>query len=270
MSKPEKKKTVEGVEREKKTAGDFLVDLQSEIAPLLLKLKNHRLYSLLISVSEIKVFMGYHIFAVWDFMSLIKTLQVYLTCVTVPWVPTKWPKLARLVNEIVLCEESDVNEADEASSHYALYLEAMKELHLDTAHIESYVQLIREGVPVKNALDIVKCDSMIKNFVRSTFSIIDSNKTHMVAAAFAFGRETLIPEMFLRILNEGGHNKADKLTYYLQRHVDVDGDEHGPAALEMVEVVCGVDPQLWTEAAQATTIALEARIKFWDDIADAL
>jgi len=253
-----------------KTSDDFLLDLQSEVKPLLHKLQNHRLYPLLSSVEDIKVFMNYHVFAVWDFMSIIKTLQIQLTCVSIPWVPTKYPEQARLVNDIVFTEESDVNEAGEATSHFIMYLKAMKQLELDTEKIEYFTQLIRDGTPLSSALELAGCNKAVKAFVESTFGIIQTNKVHMVAAAFAFSRETIIPEMFLQILKESGHKDCSQLTYYLERHVEVDGDEHGPASMEMVKMVCGCDPELWAEAAKATKIALEARVKFWDDIADAL
>jgi len=271
---------------------DFLAILQDEIEPYVERLRNHRLYSELSNLREIKVFMGYHVFCVWDFMSIIKTLQVsrdkkqstlgcsstilyplseyHLTCESVPWVPSKWPQLARFVNQIVLDEESDLDENGKVTSHFSLYLAAMQQLNLDTSQVDTFIKCIRAGVCVPEALKKSKCGPAIQEFVSDTFDIINTNKVHMIAAAFAFSRETLIPEMFIAILNEFHDEDASKLIYYLERHIEVDGEDHGPAALKMVQLLCGDDPKLWAEATQATITAMKSRDLLWTRIADAL
>lgn len=73
-----------------------------------------------------------HIYAVWDFMSLLKALQRHLTCVDVPWVQVGGSQARRLVNSIVLDEESDLETGP--VSHYELYLSAMEEIGVRERH----------------------------------------------------------------------------------------------------------------------------------------
>ena len=83
--------------------------IQREIKGLRQELKSHRLYEQLETIEDIKIFTQDHVFAVWDFMSLLKALQIELTCVSIPWVPRKKGKLTQFINEIALAEESDVD-----------------------------------------------------------------------------------------------------------------------------------------------------------------
>jgi len=248
-----------------------LAALEATIAPLQRNLESHRLYSLLNSVDAVCTFMNFHIYAVWDFMSLAKSLQNSLACQDIPWVPVERPDLARLINDIILTEESDVNIHNEAQSHFGMYLDAMQDMGLSTEPMTDFIRLIKKGTPVSEALRAAKVRASVVDFVESNFQTIASNKVHMVASSFAFGRETMIPAMFLQILKQKRDDEMyKKFVYYLERHVEVDRDEHGPAALEMIKTLCGTDPRKWEEATLAATKALENRHRFWDAIADAL
>src|SRR5689334_5459409 len=180
------------------------------------------MYARLDSHEAITTFMAHHVFAVWDFMSLLKSLQRQLTCVELPWVPSGPTGSRRLINDIVLVEESD-ELGGGFISHFELYLQGMTQAGADTSVIEPFIELIRSGTPVTEALDALPVPAPSANFVRSTFSFIQDMPLHCQAAAFAFGREDLIPEMFQQVVDVNeGLGRLDTFVDYLRRHIQVD------------------------------------------------
>ena len=221
---------------------------------------NHALYKKLNSVEDIAVMMEHHVYAVWDFMSLLKALQSLLTCTTSPWKPVGDGKIRQLVNSIVLEEESDVDKENNPLSHYEMYIDAMKQCGANTSAIESFVANV-------SATNIPSVNDGVDAFLNTTFDVIDSNETHKIASAFTFGREDLIPDMFTAIVNEyNTENNLDKFVYYLERHIELDGGEHGPLALELISNLCGDDDNKWREVEETAIACLVARKKLWDSI----
>lgn len=238
-------------------------DIEARLEPLRARLASHPLYASLRTPQHLRLFMQAHVFAVWDFMSLLKALQRALTCVDVPWVPMPFPASRRFVNEIVLGEESD-EYAGRPASHFELYLEAMEQAGADTAPMQAVLQQARLG---KLVLDGVP--HAARSFVESTFRVIREGSVAAQAAAFTFGREDAIPAMFrslVRDLNQQMGGDLSQFIWYLERHIEVDGDEHGPLSLRMVSDLCGRKPALWEEAAAAAEDALLARLALWDGI----
>lgn len=251
---------------------DFrILHLERSIEPLRKRILEHPVYSVISDPDALKVFMEFHVFAVWDFMSLLKALQQRLSCVETAWVPTENRLSRRLINEIVLGEESDVDLNGNPASHYELYLDAMRQAGADTKPIIHFVKTLQRGFKVKDVLhyNVAEIDRAAIDFMRSTFELIKRNKVHEMAAAFTFGRENLIPDMFseiVRELNEKQPENWSAFVYYLDRHIELDGDEHGPAALKMIREVCGDDDIKWLEAEEACLEALQARIDLWDAV----
>ncbi|MFT4031433.1 MAG: DUF3050 domain-containing protein [Siphonobacter sp.] len=246
-----------------------LESLQERLAPLQKQLIDHSVYTQISSLEDLRVFTESHVFAVWDFMSLLKALQHELTCVEVPWIPKGSGSTAYLINEIVTGEESDVDQNGERMSHYELYLKAMRELSADTSRIEAFIRKLQAGASVEQALEELVIAEGVKDFVRFTFSVIKRNRPHEIASAFTFGREDLIPGMFIELvrnLNKRFPGQLDTFRYYLERHIEVDGDEHGHLATAMVQELCGNDEIKWAEATQVAEQALQQRIQLWTTI----
>lgn len=243
--------------------------VEKRISKLREELKNHKLYTNLSDVEDIKIFMEKHIYAVWDFMSLLKALQHKLTCISLPWKPSKNAKTARFINEIVLGEETDVNENGIPKSHFEMYIEAMNEVGASTEKILNLVSSINSMQEIIDKLNRANLKKAEKDFLEFTFKIILSGETHKIAAAFTFGREDLIPDMFIEIINKSGdtnQNQFPQLSYYLNRHIELDGDEHGPLSLEMISELCGNDENKWNDVINVSREALEKRIVLWDEI----
>ncbi|WP_436770765.1 DUF3050 domain-containing protein [Yinghuangia sp. YIM S09857] len=270
--------------------------LLGETAPARRRVLAHPVYRMLTDADDVRVFMEHHVFAVWDFMSLLTVLRRHLTCVTVPWTPRGRPELRRLVNEIVLTEESDLTGVG-PRSHFELYIEAMAAAGADTGPVLCFLDLLGDGVPVAEAVQLCGAPPAAAAFVRQTWLIVEHAPVHGVAAAFALGREELVPRMFEHVLaapeqvREGGSREGDHrdggsrdgcsrdggrgadftlFAEYLRRHIEVDGDEHGPMALRLLEELCGLQPRRWRECAGTVSVALRSRAALWDAVAEAV
>lgn len=230
---------------------------------------DHALYQRLHTLDDLRVFAQHHVFAVWDFMSLLKSLQRKLTCVDTPWMPIGSANTRFLINEIVVGEESDVDQHGQRCSHFELYLKAMEEMGADTGPISQLILYVQNGVPVRAAMEKLKLPDSVQRFCRFTFDVIEQQPLHVQAAVFTYGREDLIPDMFHALV---GRLKAqypqqlDTFTYYLERHIEVDGDHHSQLALEMVNELCGNDLAKRDEAMSFAFRSLEMRRLLWDGV----
>lgn len=246
-----------------------IAKLQAALSSKRAALLAHPMYAQINSIEDFQCFMEQHIFAVWDFMSLLKALQRALTCVEVPWAPKGSPVTRRFINEIVLGEESDLDSNGKVLSHFEMYLEAMQQIGANTLPIHQLTEWLSYGKTLDEALYQLDIREETRAFVRYTFEIINSGQLHKIAALFTFGREDLIPDMFIEILREmqnQGQANIDKLLYYLERHIEVDGGDHGPISLKMMEEICGTDLVKWQEATEVSLVALEKRYQLWDGV----
>ncbi len=245
--------------------------IETAIAPARARLLKHPIYKSLKSIEDVRVFMGHHVFAVWDFMSLLKGLQRALTSVELPWRPVGSASARRFINSIVLEEESDAVDG-RPFSHYELYAEAMREVGADPAPCDKLIAKARSLDDLPAALKARDIPPAARAFVKATFGFIATGKPHVIAAAFTFGREEPIPDMFRALLAriEKRGAKVETLKLYLERHIHLDEGEHGPMAEQMLAELCGDDPVKWAEAAEAAVAAIEARLALWDGVVAAI
>ncbi len=246
-----------------------ITKVENELIALKKQLVSHKVYKKINNVDSLKIFMENHVYAVWDFMSLLKSLQLHLTTVKIPWTPTKDSNAARFINEIVLEEETDIGNSNIPSSHYEMYIDAMKEIKANTNKIELLLEKIKEKKSITQSLDEIDAKLPVKNFMQFTFDTIATNEPHKIASVFTFGREDLIPNMFIQIVKNINNEKnvsAKKLIYYLERHIELDGDDHGPIALKMICNLCGDNKKKWDDVITYSKKALKERIKLWDHI----
>jgi hypothetical protein len=244
--------------------------LKNAIEPARQQVISHPLYHQLTTMDAVVTFMEYHVFAVWDFMSLLKTLQRGLTWIDVPWVPSGPTSSRRLINDIVLVEESD-ELGDGFISHFELYVDGMRQAGANTTRIDHFIGLLRAGEPVRPAIARAAVPRAAAEFVATTWEFIQNAPVHCQAAAFAFGREDLIPEMFEQVaaLN-AEYGELSRFVDYLRRHIQVDSEEHTPMAMQMLADLCGDDDAKWAQCEETINRALAARTRLWDGIRTAV
>ncbi|KAA6441424.1 DUF3050 domain-containing protein [Dyadobacter flavalbus] len=252
---------------------NYIEQIQKSIEPLRHQIINHKVYAAIQDIESLGIFMQYHAYAVWDFMSLLKSLQNNLTCTAVPWFPKGSPESRYLINEIVLGEESDVDMEGNRKSHFELYLEAMCQCGADTAPITGFISELMQNGELEQAFQKAGTPEKAAQFVSNTFEIIGSNKDYVQAAVFTFGREDLIPDMFHSIINDLHAHFPERISifkYYLERHIEVDGDHHSHLALQMTSNLCGTNEEYWQEATEAVKTSLQKRIELWDGVYDTI
>ncbi|MBI1347266.1 DUF3050 domain-containing protein [bacterium] len=243
-----------------------------ELAELRQQLVDHPIYTAINDRRSLCIFMREHVFAVWDFMSLLKRLQREVTCVTLPWMPAADADLSRFILEIVLGEEADDDGRGGYASHYELYHQAMQELGAETQPIDGFLGQLQAGKAWNAVLQETSALPSTQSFVEFSLNLATEGQPHEVAAAFFYGREDIIPDMFRRMVetlkNEG--HEVDRLRHYLVRHIELDGDHHGPLARRLVEQLCAGDADKLAAAEQTACEALRRRIALWDGILSAI
>lgn len=226
------------------------------------------------NIKELRLFMELHVFAVWDFMSLIKSMQHQMCPSATIWFPTPFVQngMARLVNDIILAEESDKTPDGRSMSHFDMYLEAMEEVGADTLPIRTFLNnILTIGLdPAIVKLRVTHAPAA--DFMLNTFQVINSNSLPLIASCFTFGRETAIPDMFQGLVDNLGitRDECPMFVYYLERHIELDGDDHGPKAVELINRLSNNDEAIIKAAEGVALYSIDQRIKFWDGVKESI
>lgn len=242
--------------------------LKDEIAKDYAILTAHPAFSSLKTMEDLRTFMEMHVFAVWDFMSLLKRLQRDFTTMSLPWTPPKNFIAARLINDITLGEESDDAPDNQHMSHYNLYIGGMREIGADTTTVERFIELISAGEPYAAALDKAGVHPVAKRFVSATLDTALNGKTQEVLGSFFYSRENVIPLMFKGLLAGWKIDTATApmFVFYLERHIDLDTERHGPAAKAIIDEMYGSNEAALIELHRAAQAAVRERCIFWDGV----
>jgi hypothetical protein len=219
--------------------------------------------------------MEFHVFAVWDFMCILKKLQNSFTCTSSLWIPPTDSQLAYFINSIVVGEESDdliICGSQNFLSHFDLYIESMKDIDANTLPINNLINQIKNGASWKDAIRNTRNSyPFISNntfeFVEHTLNTVDNATIFEIASCFLFGREDSIPKMFENLLANFQNKKlpVPNLITYLNRHIHVDGECHGPMAASMLSKMC-INEEIEKIIVDAGRKAIEMRLHLWDGI----
>ena len=114
-------------------------------------------------------------------------------------------------------------------------------------------------------LDDFDASDEVKSFLKHDLKVSINGTLPEIIGAFTLGREKVIPNMFSYILPAINETSTSKyLITYLERHIDIDGDRHGPLSMKLLNASCD-KKQL--SLAYATAIkSLELRLLVWDKI----
>lgn len=247
-----------------------MLDADPALADRRARLYAHPLYAAITDDHALRRFMRAHVFAVWDFQSLLAALRRDLTGVAVPWRPTPDREARRLINEIALDEESAPHPEGGYASHFELYLDAMRRAGADCHPIDALLARVEAGEPVREALRAADYPPGVAAFVDTTFAIIEDSPLHARVAAFACGREDIIPRMFQALvarLAAADPARWGLFRHYLDEHIHHDEERHGPMARALLARVCADDPKRIAEARAVALRALDARLALWDALA---
>jgi hypothetical protein len=232
-------------------------------------LRNHELFYSVSTIEDLRIYMKYQVWCVWDFMALVKSIQLGIVPPAIIWTPPKDASLGAYIYEILLTEETDINEtATGRSSHFETYLRAMDQVGADTTQILRFMELLSSGTPFLTAIQTIQIPTQAKSFVQTTLSHAHS-ELHIAVAAFCLTREGIIPDMFTTFLgNFQLELNISTFKWYMNRHIVIDNDSHGPLSAKLFKTVVGTDPERLAEALDAALVALDARKALLDAILD--
>jgi hypothetical protein len=244
--------------------------LISEIENETLTLINHPLYNSIKTEEDVRIYMFNQVWCVWDFMTLVKSIQLNIVPSNILWMPPKYPELGAYIYEVLLTEETDKGYNSETnSSHFQTYLKAMYESKVDTSSVAAFIKLLENGFDFGTATEKCGIHDEAKEFISTTFEFAKS-ELHISTAVFCLSREGVIPDIFMNLLaNVSLSNNFKIFNWYLNRHIYLDSQSHGPLSIKLFKTIVDT-PKKQDEALHASLKALKARNKFFDYILNSI
>ena len=240
--------------------------LRGEMIELQDQLVAHPLFDRITGPDDLRLFMEWHVFAVWDFVSLLKRLQRELTGSGLPWTPPEHPRAARLFNEIVLKVESDLLPDGKVASQFEHYLGLMRGIGAATDQVEAFVDAMRQGISLEAALSRTGLPPAVAAFVRATLNTALNGDLDQVLGSFFHGREIVGPVLFRRLI-EGGNlppEVRDSFCHYMRRHAD------SANLAEVVRDLVGEDEKREENLMKSAVAALKQRLSLWSALLECL
>ena len=119
-----------------------------------------------------------------------------------------------------------------------------------------------------DALVAASASQSIRHFVNRMINTVTNGSLYRVPGSFFHGREPIIPRMSEGLLRERhiDEDEAPVFVYYLKRHIELDGDNHGPAAKTIIKHVTQNRPNELRQLYLAALDAMNDRIGFLDDL----
>ena len=239
------------------------------IEPTRAKLMRHPVYTQMSDLRHVQIFMEHHVYAVWDFMSLLKSLQRNFGSFRIPWTPSNHPNAVRLLNEIALAEETDEGFHGGYQSHFSMYRDSMVAAGANTEGIDRLIEIVDFEPGNFPDLSHLPIPVSAKQFVNATFDVIQRDDSIEMASTFLYGREDLLPGLFTKIVAEVAQEhsgRLDEFVNYLNRHIEVDEGEHGPAAERLLDLLCDGQEERIDRAQRAAEASLRHRMILWEGI----
>ena len=226
----------------------------------------HPVFSLVTSLEQARTYMEFQVWCVWDFMCLAKAVQTGLGTFTIPWLPPKNGALLAAINEIISGEETDTGPDGKIASHFEIYLAAMHQAGADTTAINTFLQALRDGVNWEAALHKSGAHPGSIRYVSGTIRT-SLEPLHRSVASFCLGREELVPMMLVTMLrNIPRLPELEMFRWYIQRHIALDAESHGPLSSDLFDSIAGVDAETRQDALKTAAWAIAERADYLDVI----
>jgi hypothetical protein len=231
---------------------------------------NHPIFGAISSLENAQKYMEFQVWCVWDFMCLAKAVQGALGTFSVPWLPPKNGALLAAINEIIQGEETDTGPDGETASHFEIYLAAMRQAGANMKPITTFTSSLSRGVPWETALGQCGAPPAAIRFVGGTIRTALGPLPGAVAS-FCLGREELVPMMLDTMLRDLPQQpELELFRWYIQRHIELDSDTHGPLSSDLFDSIAGADPKTREEALTIAAWAISERTAYLDAIMENL